>query len=304
MRLESLKDILSQFPDKDGLWASSDLIENEKLILSQIKYNETEKADLVSLEKMTQLARVYSLQEKFSESDKLLKTIKAQLNLYPELERKHVEIRYLLELGRLLTIQMNPSKAIPVVNETFELARKANYTFFAIDAALLLSLISPLKKQTEILQWALTEAEKNQNTDAHLWLPYLFVMKAWSLFDNKQFDTALSYFEKALKLPHAPYQKNYTLMIRWSIARVIRATGDFERAINLQYELKNELEAVNEVNGFILLEIAECLFLQQKEQESKSFFESAYLILSVNPWYIDNRETELERMKKIYKKRY
>ncbi len=304
MRLESLNDILSQFPDRDGYWSSTDLLETERKIKEKIPPKQSDFYDLTSLELLTQLARAQVLLGQTLEADKTLKTVQADLLMNDPIARKAVEIRFLLEQGRLFSMQMIPAKALVFIKQAWDLARETDQSFSAIDAAVMLALISPLKRQNESLQWALTEAEASSSEESKLWLPFLYIMNAWSLFDTRQFKQALKYFEKALAQPHLPKQKVQTMTIKWSIARTYRALGQFERAMDLQNEIRLELEALGEANGYVYLEIAECLRQIQKEPEAKPYFEMAYNILSKNLWFSDNKETELLRMKELYKRRY
>lgn len=304
MRLESLNEILSQFPDRDGYWSSTDLLETERKIKEKILPKHDTRYDLLTLELYTQLARVQMLQGQMAEADKTLKMVEIELQLHDESARKPVEIRLMLEHGRLFSMQMIPSKALVFIKQAWDLARETSQSFSAIDAAVMLALISPLKRQSESLQWALTEAEESKSEDAKLWLPFLYIMNAWALFDTRQFDKALQYFEKALSQPQLPKQKIQTMTIKWSMARTYRALGQFDTAMNIQNEIRLEFEATGDANGFVYLEIAENLRQQQKEQEAKPYFEMAYNILSKNLWFSDNKESELSRMKELYKKRY
>ena len=304
MRLESLNDILSQFPDHDGLWASSSLLETEQKIKRKLLAKPADHFDLPSLELLTQLARVQALQGQFSEADKTLKSVQVEMEMQDVRARKQVEIRLLLEQGRLFALQMIPAKALVFVKQAMDIALEEKNSFFAIDAAVMLTLINPMKKQNETLQWALTEAETTTIADSKLWLPFLYIMNGWSLFDTRQFDRALEYFQKALEQPHLPQQRMQTQSIKWSIARTKRALGHFDEALDILNDVRLEFEAIGESNGFVYLEFAENLRQQQKEPDARPYFEMAYNILSKNLWFTDNKETELARMKELYKKRY
>ncbi len=304
MRLESLNDILSQFPDHDGFWSSGNLLDTELKIKSKILPKQGDFYDLPTLELLTQLARVQALQEQYVESDKTLKIVETDLAHHDPKLRRQAEIRLLLEHGRLFALQMIPAKGLVFIKQAMDLALEAENSFFAIDAAVMLTLMNPLKRQNETLQWALTEAESTKDQDSKLWLPFLYIMYSWTLFDTRQLEKALEYFQKALEQPHLPHQKAQTQTIKWSIARTKRALGHFDEALDILNDVRLEFEATGEANGFVYLEIAENLRQQQKEPDAKPYFEMAYNILSKNLWFTDNKETELARMKELYKKRY
>ena len=304
MRLESLNDILSQFPDHDGLWASSSLLETEAKIKNKISPVQSDRHDLKSLELLTQLARVQGLQGHFAQADQTLKSVEVEIHQQDPKLRSQAEIRWLLEQGRLFAMQMIPAKGLVFIKQAMDKAIEDKNSFFAIDAAVMLTLMNPMKRQHETLQWALTEAETTTSPDSKLWLPFLYIMNAWTLFDTRQFDRALEFFQKALDQPHLPQQRMQTQAIKWSLARTKRALGHFDEALDLLNEVRLEFEAVGESNGYVYLEIAENLRQQQKEQDAKPYFEMAYNILSLNLWFTDNKETELARIKELYKRRY
>ncbi len=291
MRVESLKDLLTQFPDIDGYWDVNRLLTTE----SQIRL-------LPGGEALTQLARVQGLQENILEARVTLDQVKTVLDETTGPEKTRLEIRFLLELGRLLCLSMTPAKAQAHFFRAFEMATKIpEFHYFAVDAAVMLSITQPPKYQNEWLIKATNLAEESRNAQANLWKSQLYVMQGWHLFDFRRLPEALASFEKAAaQVP--PPSDDKMLVIKWSIARIMRGLNRFEEALTIQRYLKTQL-TIGAAAGHVDLEIAENLQNLQQHQEAKTYFESAYAELSMNRWYSDNRAEELSRMQYIHKKR-
>ncbi len=291
MRVESLKDLLTQFPDIDGYWDVNRLLTTE----SQIRL-------LPGGEALTQLARVQGLQENILEARVTLDQVKTVLDETTGPEKTRLEIRFLLELGRILCLSMTPSKAQPHFFRAWEMATKVpEFHYFAVDAAVMLSNTQPPKYQNEWLIKATALAEESKNPQAALWKSQLYVMQGWHLFDFRRLPEALSSFEKAA-VQEPPPTEEKLLVIKWSIARVMRGLNRFEEALAIQRFLKTQL-TIGAAAGHVDLELAENLQSLQQHQEAKTYFESAYAELSMNRWYSDNRAAELSRMQYIHKKR-
>ena len=304
MRTQTVQDLYKQFPDIDGFWASDDLTVNESKI-RQIIPNKTDATwTAEEIGSLTQLARVQNLQEKSEEAKATLDRARTLLASCPQdAARTRTEIRLLLEEGRHLWLARNPAKAQNYFNQAWTLANEANLNFFAIDAAIMLSLCQPRKFQNEWLQKALTLAETTTDEQAKLWLTQVYVLNGWHFFDFRRFEEALDSFNKALARPRGNGETSDLYMIRWCIGRTLRGLNRVAEALEVQTQIKTDLSIIGRVNGYVFLELAECLQLLQRAEEAKGFFELAYKDLSMNPWFSDNNPTELRRMQFLYKLR-
>jgi tetratricopeptide (TPR) repeat protein len=213
------------------------------------------------------------------------------------------EIRLLLEEGRHLWLIRNPAKALNLFNQAWTLASTSGENFFAIDAAIMLSLCQPKKFQNEWLQKALSLAEESPDEQAKLWLTQLYILNGWHFFDFRRFEEAYDNFIKALDRPRGNGETSNVHMIRWCVGRALRGLNRITEALDIQTQIKTDLSILGQTNGHVFLEIAECLQLLQRVEEAKSFFELAYKDLSTDPWYSDNNGTELKRMQFLYKLR-
>lgn len=300
MRIESLRELHGQFPDRDGFWNFDDLAQTE-VNIHRLFPGEGETWTRSSLEAMTQLARAQALQGKIGEARISLDRVQELIPTLPENERVHVEMRHALEQGRLLCLVMTPARAQTFLLRAYELAMRIGNVFFAIDAALMVSLSQPPKSQDQWLQRALELAKSS--ADGQLWLAQLYTMDGWHFFDFRRFDLALESFEKALAQPRYAGDEAKVLIMRWCKARALRALNRVAEALEIQRSLRAELELNGKTNGHVFLELAECLQAEQKSEEARTLFELAYKELSVEGWYSDNKGEELSRIQHLSKKR-
>jgi tetratricopeptide (TPR) repeat protein len=302
MRIESLRDLLGQFPDIDGFWNFDDLPKTEAHIKSFLPASESDSWSPSALEALTQLGRAQSLQGNLSVARLSLDQAQKRISELEGPVRLRPEIRCLLEQGRVLCLQMTPSKAQNYFSQAWTLSTDAKEVFFAIDAALMLSISQPPKFQNEWLQKALVLAEETKTEQGQLWLSQLYTMDGWHKFDFRMFDKALESFEKALARPRFKGDESKNFIIRWCIARTLRALGQNQQALDMQQVLNTELLEVGGSNGHVYLELAECQQALNRPAEAKTNFEYAYKELSANGWYSDNKASELGRIQYLSKK--
>src|SRR4051812_5976483 len=121
MRTESLRDLLSQFPDIDGFWNFDDLIETENKIREQL--TDEKRANSPKLvELLTLLARVQGLSGKLSEAGATLLLANDLLSKHSEEGVNRARVRFLIEQGRFFGLSMNPSQSIAYFLKAWELA--------------------------------------------------------------------------------------------------------------------------------------------------------------------------------------
>ena len=303
MRIESVRDLHSQFPDIDGYWASGDFALTEATIRSALPADIGGEWSAKALDAITQLVRVQNLQGQSAEAKETLELARKLIMAMDPGKRTRLEIRLLLEEGRHLCLAMMPSKAQTHFNKAWTMATTTDEVFLAIEAAVMLSISQPPKFKNDWLQRAIALAEKTDIQQAKLWLAQLYLMDGWHAFDFRRFDDALKSFKKALERPRQPGEMTSLVLIKWCVARAMRALGLNQEALDIQKELLAEVSIEGKPNGHVFLEIAECLQLLKKTEEAKAYFESAYKELSVNGWYSDNKASELSRMQHLYKKR-
>jgi len=303
MRIESVRDLHSQFPDIDGYWSSGDFATIEAAIRSALPTDVNGEWGTTALDAITQLVRVQNLQGKTTEAKENLELARKLIMAIAPEKQTRLEIRLLLEEGRHLCLSMMPSKAQTHFSQAWTMATAANEIALAIEAAVMLSISQPPKYRNDWLQRAIELAEKTDVQQAKLWLAQLYLMDGWHAFDFRRFDDALKSFKSALERPREHGEMTSLILIKWCVARAMRALGRIQEALDIQRELLAEVSSEGKLNGHVFLEIAECLQLLRKTEEAKTYFESAYKELSVNGWYTDNKASELSRILHLYKKR-
>lgn len=301
MRIEGLRDHLSQFPDIDGFWNFEDFSETEskiRVLLSQEEHSRSPR--LVEL--LTQLARVQGLQDKLPEAGATLLLAKDLISKQ-DAKVDRTEMRFLIEQGRFFGLSMNPAQSLAYFEKAWEASLKLDEVFFSIEAAVLLSISQPPKHQNKWLQKAIELAETTSDERGKRWLSQLYVMNGWHSFDFRKFEEAFESFEKALTQPQTDQDVPKILAMKWAKARTLRALNRVQEALDMQRGLAVEFQAMGKVNGHVFLEMAECFQLLKNNEEAKTHFESAYKELSLNGWYSNNKSLELSRIQHLSKKR-
>jgi tetratricopeptide (TPR) repeat protein len=296
VRTESLRDLLSEFPDPDGTWDFEDLGRTE----DSLRQNILRSANVDSL---TQLARVQGLKGDLSGTTATLLQAKELLDQTSQTGSKS-EVRLLMEQGRFYSLSMNPPQSQTYFSKAWELATSLKEDFSSIEAALMLSIIQPPKFQNLWLQRSLELAQTTGDEKARLWLPHLYMRAGWHSFDFRKFEEALEFFKKSLEVSKSLKSNSQMIIsMKWSIGRTLRALSRSEEALEIQRELLSNLDGLGKKNGHVYLEIAECLQVLQKHDEARGNFELAYKELSLNGWYSDNKSLELSRIQHLYKKK-
>lgn len=302
MRIESLYDALAHFPNIDGFWQANNLPETEAQIRGQLPQPGTAEWSSKSLELLILLARVQGLRQDLPGARATLDQVGQLIAEGRGRPDSKTELRWLLEQGRILCLSMNPAKAHDVFVQVWNLATESGQSFFAIEAALLLSTIRPPKSQNEWLQKALKIADSSKDQEARQWLSQLLLLDGWRAFDGHQFEKALEGFERAIAQASTTSHEDRGFLLQWSKARTLRALGRVAEALAIQESLLAKMSYLGRVNGHVYLEIAECKQILKAHDEAKTNFELAHAQLSADTWYSDNRSEELNRMKHLSKR--
>lgn len=304
MRNQTFQAQKNNFPDIDGLWTSNDLAQSETLIRGRLPANgiPDQTWNTAELELSTQLARALGLLNKIQEAQNILNSIKKVISIDGQPRRARLEIRYLLEQGRIYCLGNTPVHAQACFLQGWTLAQEAKEEFFSIDAAMMLATTQPPKLQSEWLKRAMSIAEGSANVEAKSWLTRLYERNGWDLFEAHKFEEALRNFEKALeglKSDHKSADRSFE--VRWDIGRTLRALKRIELALNIQKELLSELDTYGKTNGYVFLEMAECLQILKSPDEAKKYFGLAHQELSRDDWFVNTQPHELSRIQHLGK---
>lgn len=206
------------------------------------------------LELLTQIARTYSLRERFEDAHRLLDEIEPQLAAAGPAPR----VRYLLERGRTYRSAGAPEKARPLFLEAWELGRASGLDGLAIDAAHMAALVEP--KTEDQLAWnerGLELAKRATDPYARDWQASLENNMGWSLHDAGRYAEALVHFEAALKERERRQQVEEIRIAKWAVARCLRSLGRRDEALAIQRALKAEWEAEGKEDSYVLEELKE-----------------------------------------------
>lgn len=149
------------------------------------------------LQFLTQVARAQGMQQKTVSAHRTLDEVKAALTA----KTPTAEIRYDLELGRLLHSMDQKRHAVPLFLKAYELARERKNDDLKIDAARMLGTSVPdFNEQVDWDKRALDIVEKSNDPKLQGWTILIYTNMGWSLDYADRPMEALSTFTKVLEL--------------------------------------------------------------------------------------------------------
>ena len=223
-----MQDRLAQ-SELDALWDADDPVGSaERFALAA---TEPRHGELVRAELETQRARALGLQGRFAEADALL------ASLEPAAGR--LQVRVLLERGRLRVAEERADEAVAILGEALQAARREGDVFLGVDAAHLLALADPPRGE----QWteeAFAELAQSDDPRTLRWRVVLHSNRGRALLAEGDAAAALDAFERALEAAVDYGTPDQRFAARWSVARALRALGRTEEALARQRELAGE----------------------------------------------------------------
>jgi tetratricopeptide (TPR) repeat protein len=286
----------ANLPDLDALWNYDDPAATEQKFRDLLPEAEQSDDGCYHLQLMTQLARTLGLQRKFEEAHQVLDSIEPQ---FPDAEPV-VKVRYLLERGRVLNSSGKPDMALPLFTQAWETARSAGEDFHAVDAAHMIAIVEP--DPTQQLEWnhrALALAVQTSDERAKKWPASLYNNIGWTYHDSGDYAQALEHFEQALEWRRRQGNTSQILIAEWCIARALRSLGRLDEALAKQQDLLRQHEQAGIRDGYVLEELAECLYALNRQDEAKPYFAQAYAELSQDALLVSNESARLERLKAL-----
>lgn len=259
-------------------------------LLPQVAGDPARQAEL-----LTQIARAQGLQRKFDEAHTTLDQVQAKLDATPD----RVQIRYLLERGRLFNSSGQVSAARPFFLEAWEMGKAAGEDFHAIDAAHMMGIIEPPAEQRQWNQLALALTEQTTDQRAKKWLGSLSNNMGWSYFAEGDYPTALACFTKALAAREAQGNGEQIRIARWCIAKTERMLGQVQKALATQQALLTEMQQVDAPDGYVYEELGECYLALQQPAQAAPHFAQAYALLSQDAWLVANEGERLTRLQTL-----
>ncbi len=275
----------------DALWDFDDPAESERRFHQWITALPLSAGVSEHAEAETQLARAQGLQRHFADAHATLDAVESRL---PQLSER-VQIRYLLERGRVFNSAHMPERAQPLFLAAWERARPASEDALAVDAAHMLGIVAAGE---ESLTWnlrALDLAQSSAEPRAQRWQGSLYNNIGWSYFAEGRYTDALAMFERALERRQIDGQEKEIGVARWCIGRTLRALGRPDEALALQQSLLATLAE----DGYVSEEIGECLLVLGRAEEARPHFRRAADLLSRDIWLAEQEPERLERLRQL-----
>ena len=249
----------------------------------------------LSAELQTQIARTHSLVGEFADAHALLDAV--ELLLTDELAC--ARIRYLLERGRTLRSSGEVEQSIPLFQQAYDQAVAADEDNYAVDAAHMLAIVLPSDEQIEWNLRAMDLAERSQEKRANNWIGSLSNNLGWTYHDRAEYETALSYFERALAFYEAKGEDEWRLVAHWTIGRTYRSLNRIEEALTIQQNVLAERQKLDSPDGYVHEELAECYLLLNQPETARPHFAAAYELLSQDSWLSKNEPERIKRLAQL-----
>ncbi|MBI1258894.1 MAG: tetratricopeptide repeat protein [Chloroflexi bacterium] len=284
---------MSNLPDLATLWDYDQPDQSERDFKALLPLVQSDPANLnYELELLTQIARAQGLQRHFEEGHRTLDEVERRMT-----PRTTVEVRYLLERGRMFRSGDEKEQARPLFERAWELGQQIGETGYAVDAAHMLGILD-----APDLTWnlkALDLAESSPDPRAQRWRASLYNNIGWSYHDNGDYDKALEIFAKALALREEEGNSETIRIARWAVARTLRSLNRLDEALALQRQNAAQIQREGGSDGYIEEEIGEILLAQGQSQAAKAHFARAYEQLSLDDWLVEREPARLERLSQL-----
>jgi tetratricopeptide (TPR) repeat protein len=287
---------VAELPDFNSMWDYNDAAATEVRFRSLIPQAlESGNANYYA-ELLTQVARAQGLQGRFDEAHATLDSAYATI----ENEKSVAMVRYLLERGRAHNSSGEPEVSKEYFLRAHDLAIKIGADFYAVDALHMLGIVEPPEKQMEWNLKALALAEESEDERARKWRGSLYNNMGWTYHERGDYEEALDMFDKSLAFREEMNDSAGVLIARWTIARTMRSLGRLNEALEMQLALEENVEEYGlPPDGYVYEEIAECLWLLGRREESRKYFGLAYEVLSRDDWMMANEAERMERLKRM-----
>ncbi len=255
-------------PEIDALWEYSDPAASEARFRASLEQADGD----ARLEILTQIARTYSLRERFAEANAVLDEVEPRLASSGPRPR----VRYLLERGRTLNSAGEPEKARALFVEAWERAGEAREEGLAVDAAHMVAITYAGTMQG--VEWnrrGLALARASSDEKARSLIPALLNNCAWDLHGMGRYEEALAVFEEAQREWTALGKPRQIEVAKWSVARCLRSLGRWRDALAILRALEAEQTARGAIDRDVALEIAADLEALGEGEEARRYRELA-----------------------------
>lgn len=213
----------------DALWLPGDPIASAGRLAAAAA--EPARSEVVRAELQTQRARALGLQGRIEEAEALLDSLEPAGGV--------LEVRVLLERGRVRLAAGRSGEAVPLLESALRAARRDGDTALAVESAL--SLAEADRPHTQ--QWieeGLADLSGAGDPDLLRWGVVLHDLRGWARLDDGDAAAALASFEDAAALAGRFGTPDQRFAAQWATGRVLRELGRLEEALEVQRRLERE----------------------------------------------------------------
>ena len=281
--------------DIQALWDYDDPAGSETKFRALLVDVAEETDEAFQAELLTQVARAQGLQRQFDDAHRTLDEAEAMLDG----DMHRAKVRLLLERGRVFNSSGRADTAKPLFTEAWRLASREEIDGLAVDAAHMTAIV---ESGDEALKWdqkALDLANTSADPDAQRWKGSLCNNIGWTYHENGNFGTALGYFEQALEHRLEQDKVDDIRVARWCVARCLRSLGRVEEALAIQRELEQQIADIENPDGYVYEELAECLHALGRSDEAKPYFRRAHELLSRDAWLTESEPERIGRLAEL-----
>lgn len=210
----------------DALWLPGDPVASADRLAAAAA--EPGRSELVRAELETQRARALGLQGRFAEADALLDSLEPAFG--------RLEVRVLLERGRLRAGEGRPADAAAVLQDALRSARRDSDVALAVDAAAVLAEIDPPHAE-QWIEEALSDLAGTEDARTLRWGVVLYERRGWARLAEGDAAAALVSFEDAAAYAEEFGTPDQRFATQWAVARALRELGRDGEALDIQLRL-------------------------------------------------------------------
>jgi tetratricopeptide (TPR) repeat protein len=197
---------------------------------------------------LTQYARTLGLQERYDDAHKVLDQLSS--------DDPEVATYLALERGRVLNSSGRPDEARPLFEAAALTAEAAGLDALHVDALHMVAIVAPPEEQHEINGRALEVARTSSDQRARDWDASLLNNIGMTYADADDFEKALATFQDALAARERIGDPGTIRIAKWMVAWSLRNLGRRQEALEMQRNLKQELDSIGDEDPYVDEELA------------------------------------------------
>ncbi|MGO4299865.1 hypothetical protein [Leifsonia sp. RAF41] len=213
----------------DALWLPGDPIASAERLAAAAA--EPDRSELVRAELQTQRARALGLQGRIEEAEALLDSLEPAAGV--------LEVRVLLERGRLDVVAGDHSEATSHLTAALRAARRDGDTALSVEAAVALAE-TDRPHADQWIEEGLADLASTDDARTLRWGVVLHEVRGWARLDDDDAGAALVSFEDAVGYAQSYGTPDQQFAVRWGLGRALRELGRIDEALVVQRHLAAE----------------------------------------------------------------